>query len=423
MSEIILLQQAYIPKYIQKVLTRSWAFLWTIFLAFAFLYPWQIAFKGTSINAPIADILALIILVLFTIRYITGTAIIRKKTKQILLPFIALYTVFLMTALISVFNVYDHDIAQSFHYFLRFPVFAFMAYVIYPSIYLKHAKQFEYIFSVLFWVGIGIAFYGFASLFLAEHAGYIRVEPFGLFGIFPLGHNHNLIGEALVSIFPLALYQSYKYYYKRMYIYGTIFIGVITLLTLSRAAWIAFTIQIGVLLLNKSIREKIIFYTKKWKYLLFIVFGMIVLYMTLFLGTNIVSGSTESRVFTTEVSLFYFKEAPLLGNGPGSYLHISNNTKAIVLEYGEALDAHGILQKLILETGILGVISFCIFLGYIFMSFWKQRQVSHLHSVLIASAVGAIIFQFFNTSYFGSVMWLSIGLVIASFGIIEPYEQ
>ena len=87
------------------------------------------------------------------------------------------------------------------------------------------------------------------------------------------------------------------------------------------------------------------------------------------------------------------------------------------------MDAHGILQKLILETGIIGLVSFCIFLVYLFVSFWKKRQVSYLHSVLIASAMGAIVFQLFNTSYFGSVMWLPIGLVIASFGIIEPYEQ
>jgi O-antigen ligase len=83
------------------------------------------------------------------------------------------------------------------------------------------------------------------------------------------------------------------------------------------------------------------------------------------------------------------------------------------LEYGEALDAHGFIQKMLVETGIFGLVAFVGFLGWVLQTIAKQVRRDVFYQALLCMVAGAMVFQLFNTSYLNSVLWLPIGLALA----------
>ncbi|MFH0857832.1 MAG: hypothetical protein V1848_03745 [Candidatus Magasanikbacteria bacterium] len=406
---------------------------WLLLVVLACFHPLQLDF-GTlrlfrdipfisGINAPLADIFSLFMISVFLLKYVLGYVMIPENTAKRLFPLVLVYMLYLGVSFVSIFSAYNHNAGESLHYFVRFPLFVFLAYFMYPALHLRTAKQFEKVFDVLYFVGIAVALYGFLSLGLAEHASSLRVEPFGIFGWYPLGKNHNLIAEVLAVIFPVGVYMAYKYSYKKIYLVGTLFILFVGLMTLSRAFALVIAVEVLVFFLNKNFREKIMPLVKKWKMPIITVFLGFALYMGIFMASDTVISSNSSRILTTDISWFYLKQSPILGNGPGMYMDILENTYAFTLDHGEALDAHGLVQKLAVETGILGILTFGLFLLCVFYSLFQLRNGSYFYLVLLAMAVGGVVFQIFNTSYFTSIMWFPLGLAIASFGIMEPYDK
>ena len=83
------------------------------------------------------------------------------------------------------------------------------------------------------------------------------------------------------------------------------------------------------------------------------------------------------------------------------------------LDYGDPLDGHGFIQKIILEEGYVGLILFVSFLIWNILLLYKYRRDRYV-SIMLLTVVGAVVFQLFNTSYFNSVMWLPLGVASAS---------
>jgi len=46
------------------------------------------------------------------------------------------------------------------------------------------------------------------------------------------------------------------------------------------------------------------------------------------------------------------------------------------------------------------------------LEFSKKRKM--LYQVLLVSVLGIVVFELFNTSYFNAVMWMPIGVALAS---------
>ena len=139
------------------------------------------------------------------------------------------------------------------------------------------------------------------------------------------------------------------------------------------------------------------------------------------LSTSIVSISANlNRLKLIDISLTLFKEHPLIGSGAGSFISIVSGLKWYIIEYGSPLDAHGILFKLIAETGLLGLLSFCLFAGYILWLLYKHYQKNKMTSwKMVAMAcllcvLGGLIFQLFGTGYYLAKLWLPIGVALAS---------
>jgi O-antigen ligase len=104
----------------------------------------------------------------------------------------------------------------------------------------------------------------------------------------------------------------------------------------------------------------------------------------------------------------------LLGYGPGTYAAVLGTATAFTYNFGDPLDAHGFLQKVSQEEGIIGLALFVLFLIWFFTTLFIAQKRSVFHKselqVVFLMAFGIVLFELFNTSYFNSVMWMPIGM-------------
>ena len=133
----------------------------------------------------------------------------------------------------------------------------------------------------------------------------------------------------------------------------------------------------------------------------------------------LVTSSTNTRWYLTEIALYLFSTHPIVGNGIGTFLHELNDIEFFWYEIGDLTDAHGILQKIISEQGLLGLITFGLFIGYIVYKLYKKFKINSLSNETgVYSLLGIFLitvpltFQLFSTQYYTAKMWVPIGLAV-----------
>ena len=285
------------------------------------------------------------------------------------------------------------------------------------------------VLTVFYWTVLISAIDGLLGLFFGAHEAFPRATPFGLFGVNPLGPNHNLLAETLIATAPAGLIlmnqestalagQAGIRNQGRQWIkYGMWFQWGIALLTFARTAWIAIAVQAGLYLwfgLETKKRGEMIKRVKKvMPIMLLIAVFFAMLIATTF--TETVRGSTLSRFDQARIVAFYFDRTPILGQGIGTFIPTLWHTRAYLLEYGDPLEAHGILFKLMFEQGALGLITFMAFLGSILWVIWQAYRKAPGNATLVALfiASGAITYQLFNTTYYTSKLWVPLAVAIA----------
>lgn len=405
---------------------------WFIYLG---KYQWfkNIAYLS-SIDAPVVDFIALILgLGLFLAWLLMIHPLQFKKLKHIW-RLIVLYAIFIVCAGFSAMKAFDHNIAVSLKYLMRPMLFSFIFFVIMPHFLIEDKKTLLTVLKIWFVVGVGIALFGLSSLLVVPQSGWLRVTPYTVEGVAPLGYNHNLIAEALIALIPLGIYFGLKAREEEneqamiIYFGGTILMILAELLTLSRGGWITLVIQalVGLWFFWSYLKD--IFKEYRLAFLpLFVVAAGVLAYMAVFLTSSIVKASTQSRLTATQIVLFYVERSPLFGYGPGMFIPIFESTRDFIQEYGVALDGHGFIQKVALEDGIVGLVLFTAILVYILFYTWKAqhraREDRMLYIFLFIMVVGEIIFQSFNTSYFISVLWLPIGVALTAAGFLKKEEK
>ncbi len=413
-----------------------------VILFFGFFLGWQIDFSRFAwaktlpiipgLNAPLVEFLAVgCLLALAVAWFLRMPGASTHLLVQKLWGF-RYYGLFLLLALVSAFMVYDGITGSSFKYWFRVMAFAYVAFLWFPLIVIRDREIFYRAVKLWAFLAIGIALFGLSSLVAVSQGAVVRLVPYNIFGIAPLGYNHNLLAEPLVVLLPLvvALAMEGKKRERTWYLLGAGIIGLAALLTLSRAAWLAMLTQamVAVLFLSRQgVKAKFVEWSKSILPFL-VVFLPILLYMGYFLTTSIVASSTSARVAASEATWFYALREPWLGYGPGTYQKLLGETNAYTIDFGEPLDAHGFLQKVLLEEGGLGVLFFLGFLLYVFMTVWRQVRYSHegdrpMAIALLLMVTGIMVFELFNTSYFQSVMWLPFGVAIAGVHVLRPAPQ
>ncbi|PIR76641.1 MAG: hypothetical protein COU32_01065 [Candidatus Magasanikbacteria bacterium CG10_big_fil_rev_8_21_14_0_10_42_10] len=408
---------------------------WGIYLIAlaAFFHAWEIDFSRypwaknvpylPSINAPVVDFIALFFLIAVLFAVLLRFRSLRWQRIPRLFPKGIWYSLFLVIAWISATTAYEGLSGLSLKYFFRPIVFVYVLYVVLTLILLQRRAQLERVTLFLAWLAVAIAVFGLFGFVQSLFAGgWPRVEPFAVFGIAPLGYNHNMIAEVLVALLPFSVYMAYReerrdmkilYMVLSMVVFSTI------LLTLSRAAWVVlFVYSIAILFFfKKELRQHLAVAVSRFLVPLGILIVLSIGYMSVFLGSHVVASSNSARLVTTQIALFYTKQQPILGYGPGMFIPLLTDTSLFALDFGDALDAHGIILKLVIETGIFGMITMGMFLWTVLHAVYMQAKKNEdvLLTVLFFSASGAVMFQLFNTSYFNSHMWFPIGLALAGY--------
>ena len=372
-------------------------------------------------DAPIGDFLALTLTTVFGIYMLHY-----EREKHIFhhvkdhLPAFAWYAPFLIIAALTIFRAPREMQSLSVQYFVRFVVFSYIAFVAMPYWMIKTKAQLRNVIHVLTWSGICISIFGALSLFVTEPFWGIwrRVSPFSMGSIAPIGTNHNLLSEFVIAVIPLALYVAMHTHekYKKMYALAALFMIIVVMLTFGRTAWIVLAVQ--ALVAWWFIRPEKITHTLIRAWPAFVLGCGLLMYMVVFSSSDFVRLSTDSRVDLTKFSLVQATQTPWLGHGIGTFMPSLSSSGAFNLQYGGPIEAHGFGQKLLFETGLIGLSLFVMFFGYVFISLaraWRDARPGDYKNLILAayiSLLGTFIFQIFNTSYFNAKLWFLVGLAL-----------
>lgn len=390
----------------------------------AFLFPfnyWEFVY-GT-INVPYVDLFALILFVSWAAK--KAYLHIEKGEKFTFndFPLAVLFLIFFSVCALSLINVESESLLFSVKYLARPLIFFYLMYVVLPFNLIDNLPRLYNVFKVMFGVGILIALMGIWSLIFPPFEGIRRAVPIAIFGIYPLGTNHNLLAEVFVSIIPLTLilfWQEKDILIKNLYLLGAFLMVGVNLLTLSRGGWLALFAELfilGVLQYRKELRKLFASYLS---YLILLLFAPVIYLMYQLMTSYVMVSSTLTRLNLIGISWQLFKAHPFIGSGVGTFMSILWQFQWYIIEYGGVTDAHGFLFKLIAETGILGVISFCwlllVIIYLIYKGYIKFKYTAYGWLLLgcLMAVCGAIVFQVFGTGYFLAKLWLPIGLALTA---------
>lgn len=397
---------------------------WGLYLM-AFFLPvidWHFVFYRFEI--PFIDLLALLVLTAFIIRkaYIL---FFKKEDFSLVWPIFWPFVFFFSAIMIS--GVFSDYPTSSVWYGIRWVLFPYLAYVLMPVNIIKKGRVLKKTLFFFFVSGVVVSLMGMASIFIGEGMEFVRVRPLAIFGIFPLGANHNLIAETLVvtSFFTLAFSLWLKNErLKKIINVLVIAQGVVLLATFSRAGWIALFCQV---LLYLFIKGRETFKKALPVFLLVIILSFpLMAYMYRLQNEYSVGvSSTENRLLMYQIAWEGFKERPLLGQGSGDFLELVNQNIRFRAQYGKPLDSHGVWQKILAENGLLGLFAFVFLVLVIFKELSRElilvRKKRRKMLLLLTSAavLGIFVMISFNTSYYKGKLFLPIGISLAIVNMIK----
>ncbi len=381
------------------------------------LYPFiDLQIIWGDFNAPYVDIIALIVFIIWIVQLIKN-----KDFKKQYFPGIIFFLLFLASSLLSLINT--PDFWFSFKYILRPLAFFYLMFVLLPYNLIKNKHILENILKILYGLGIFTSLLGFFSLFVVPAPDILsrRVVPFSIFGLNFLGTNHNQIAEILIVTIPIGFflyYLSKQNLSRKLILFGNVFMIAICLLTFSRSAWIVLVLELLILVLiqYRYKFKKII----KPTAIISLCLLPLAIYMFVFSGTAQVSSSNVNRTMLMEIAIELWQDHPVIGHGVGTFQDFVSKDYFYILEFGSPLDAHGFIWKLLPESGFLGLTTFLLLVGYILYKIIKAYQANqsnkywgYLLVTFLIISLGALAFEFFQTSYFVSRLWLPLGIGLA----------
>jgi O-antigen ligase len=396
-------------------------------------------FVGRDINIPYVDLIAMFVFAAWVARSLFlppygGLHFIGKLGRGVKLSFenfpgLLFFLLFFGASLLSLINT--ESFFYSLKYIIRPLTFFYLMFVVLPYNVINSKKLLWNVLRIFYGVGIAVSLMGLWSILFSETSGLRRALPLPIFGIPVLGTNHNLIAEVLISVIPMGfilIWEAKKIWLKKILIVGVLFMSMINLLTFSRTGWIALAFELLVLVLikyRKNIRNLF-----ELGAVIFLILSPLVLYGYFFMTSEIVRSSNLNRLALTKISLETFVDHPIVGAGAGTFVEQVARDRWYVIDFGNPSEAHGVVQKLLAETGLLGFLTFFALLGFVIWSLIKTYRSLPLKSsykyvllALLLSSAGSIIFQLFNTSYFVSKLWLPLGVALAAARLAKEEDE
>lgn len=382
-----------------------------------------------NLDGPTADFVVMILFAAIFCRSVWPYAPAMKKWSRHILSLVGFWYFFpfLLSGILSLFNVSFDQFNGSLKYLLRPILFFYLMWIVLPVSLIDSEKTLNKVIKIFFWTGLLSALMGLVSLFSNQtiFGFWQRAAPISFGGIAPLGFNHNLLAEVLVATLPLAFYLFARNsgQAKKFFFFSSLLIATIALLTFARAAWLALAAQLLIYYQLSHSGLKITQRLRQWTWPALLIIPLAV-YMFLFSMSPIVRSSNSTRLDLTGIAWTYFQQHPWLGNGVGAFVPLIESTRLFTVEYGDPLDAHGVIQKIMAEQGLLGLFAFFIFVSWILRRIfhgWQSAAGENklLLLCLFMSVAGSLIYQLFNTSYYNAHLWLPIGIALAGVKLYE----
>lgn len=395
----------------------------------AFLLPvigFELAFL--SFSFPLIDFTALALLIAFLLRLAWFSLFDKSRQIKIKFPLLLPFGLFLIVSLASA--LLATDIGYSVWYFIRWPLFLYFAYIFVPYNLIDDQKTLKQTIITATASSLLVLIFGFLSLYGQDwRDSFFRIRSLSLAGIYPFGENHNLIAEFLNvgSFFILSLRLLAKDNRVKRFldvIFALSVLGII--MTFSRSGWLVLFLQAAIyaiiFLKDRGLKKRDFVIPAL---LLAVVLSPLFLKMDKLQESN--TSSTENRWLLTEIAIEAANEKPILGYGSGYFIKLVDNNLRFRVKYGEAIDSHGILQKVIAENGLLGLLAWLFILAYLlktfFIAIYKHSAKSPWLTPLILGASGGLFFQFLNTSYYKGKVWLPIVLALLAVELLDKNYQ
>jgi len=163
--------------------------LYLIALLYPFIY--LQLWIGREINVPYVDLIAMFV---FAAWFLKSIYLWKKKGQKLTLknfPGLFYFIPFIIAACLSLTNV--ENLGLGIKYILRPLVFFYLMFVVLPYNIINSKKILFNVFKILYFVGIIVSLMGLWSLIFYKAPGlFHRAVPISIFGINPLGTNHNI---------------------------------------------------------------------------------------------------------------------------------------------------------------------------------------------------------------------------------------
>jgi len=401
-----------------------------------YLLVFFLPFIGWSINwhslvIPWVDLEALAVLSAWLLRLLSQTIFpsqsrpIRPVTRW---PLIWPFFIFITFSFVSA--IFSQQVGVSFWYVVRWPLFLYLAFIFLPYNLIENKKDLKRTLWVLLGSVLLVLISGYLSFYGQNwHNSFFQINTISFFGVYPFGDNHNLIAEFLNAgaFIILALKAwSANLRLKRLLDIFFLITVIAIILTFSRAAWITIILQISIYAW---------YYLKKKNYssrsiaaataLILILILPLTWKMSLFQQNN--NGSTSSRWLLTEISWQAFLNRPYFGYGGGQFPNLVADNTRYIAQYGSPIDAHGFLQKILAENGVLGLAAWLFIIVSLFKEASRsikkyQKDYPWLLPLWLAGG-GALFFQIFNTSYYKGKIWLPLALALVAVCLIQKEHE
>ncbi len=426
------------------VLLIAWRAPYTVFYLAIFCAPfigWLVSLStgtvqlgerifGGSIDVPVCDLVALIALAAWAFRLLFVWQKRKQKDWKPWLPLGLSFGLLFLAHVLTVFSPAEPNPILVLKYSLRPVLFSYIAWVLLPTNFLRSQRRLLTTLGILVASGLLFAFDGLRSLFVFDGSLH-TARPLPIFGISPIGINHNVLAEWLIFVAPLALAMAElvkdRIAKQVLYVFAG-FMTLIALLTFARSAWITLILEVG-FLAYFNYREQLKRHLKTVLMYVFL-FSPLAIYMLHFSSRDEVQSSTDARAMLAGIAWNLFTANPLLGVGAGTFVDHVAATWLFSYEFGAALDSHGILQKIGAETGILGLCAFAFvifvlarWIGRMWLAFKEDSLERRAFAYLVVAVIGAFSYQIFNTTYWSAKLWLSVGLVLAGGRILLSRER
>ncbi len=347
----------------------------------------------------------------------------RDRNWEPWLPLLLPFCLLIIAHLISGFSEGEPAWGELLKYVMRYLVFVYLTSIALVVNFVRSKKRLIDALIVLLMVGVFFAFDGLRNM-ISFDGGFSlsRAMPGPILEVNPLGGNqHSLAEVELIAIgCGLALTSLIKAgQWKRIIQAACALMGAIVILTFSRTAWIIVPIQLAILF-STIWRDAFKKYARELLLVGLLILPLAGIQLTYSLSSGAIS-SIDSRSMITDIAYELFVGSPWIGVGAGTFVDRVAHTEAYGIEFGAALDAHGLLQKVAAETGLLGLAALAlVFLAlfnemrYVYHKLTPGHPETEAYLYLVVGMIGMIGYELTSTTYWTPRLWLPIGLVLAA---------